>query len=690
LILTWVLAAVLVGSGSFVAGVLSAPVDFAAPAAPQSALLYDDHGRLFATIRSPEIREIVPADRIPTVMRQAIVAAEDQRFYHNAGVDPLALIRAFWNDITGHPVQGGSTITQQYVKNVYTNGQRTPLRKLREAILAIRLGQHLSKREILTRYLNTLYLGNGTYGVQAAAKFYFGVPVSELDLDVRTGVRSPTLALARAALLAGLAPAPSDWNPVHNPNAARARQLYTLNRMVANDMISAGQASAAYALGMPHLVDKAAPEYPTIAPEFRDQVRDQLESSPAFGATLADRERLMYQGGLKVTTTLDYNLQLAAEQALQQVLPNPTDPEAAIVAIDPQNGDVRTLTEKKDGGYRDNGFALPLLASRNSGSTIKPFTLATALEHGYSADQTVYAPQVFTLPGYTLHNAEPAVSSYYTLRTALWYSINTVYGPLAIKLGLRHVFDLAQAAGLRSGTNDFAQPYASKAIGVEITPISEAVAFSTLMDHGVRHDPRYLQNVTSNAGPVYTAPVSPAGVRVLPASVADTVVDVMQGVVQYGTGTAAAQPFPVYGKTGTTDNYENAWFTGCTPTVCITVWMGYDTPRPMRGVEGVPGGVFGGTLPAQIFAHIWSNYRTLATPTPSPSVSPSQFQPAPVPVTSAPSPSPRISRSPRRTPRASPAPTRSASPRPTGILPPPPATSSSPSPSASQGPRRLN
>src|SRR4051794_17554647 len=226
----WLVVAVLAGTVTFAAGLLAAPVDYSfEPQAPQAVILLDDQGRPFATIRSPQNAEPVTDKQIPQVMRDAIVAAEDERFFAHSGVDPLAAVRALWRDVTGAKLQGGSTITQQYVKNVYTGDQRTALRKLREASLAVRLEQHLSKKEILTRYLNTLYLGNGTAGVQAASRFYFGVPITQLDIDPSTGRTGDaaagqdgaTLALARAATLAGMAPAPSVWNPLHDRKAAR-------------------------------------------------------------------------------------------------------------------------------------------------------------------------------------------------------------------------------------------------------------------------------------------------------------------------------------------------------------------------------------------------------------------------------------------------------------------------------------
>lgn len=606
--MVWALAGLVTATVAFSWGLLSAPVDFAPPAQPRSVKLLDEHGRLFATIRPPQLRQVVPGRAMPAVLRDAVVASEDQHFFSEPGVDPIAILRAFWNDVTGGPLQGGSTITQQYVKDVYTGAQRTLLRKLREAALAIRLEQALPKSSILTRYLNTLYLGNGAYGVQAASEFYYGVSVNRLGYDARTRSADPALALARAAVLAGMIPAPSAWNPLADPKAARLRELYSLNRMIASGYITTGEASAAYRLGLPPIGGHISPGVSTIAPEFRDLVaRELLARYPPS---------TVYLDGLTVRTTLDYPLQVAAEMAIRQVLHSPGDPDAALVAIDPRNGDIRALAERKVGGYTAGGFDLAEDASRSSGSTIKPFTLALALEQGRSLTDTVSAPATYCYPtGTCIHNAALTDVGNYTLEQALWYSVNTIYAPLAVSVGVAHVLALAHQAGMDSGLgapDAFRPPiYDGEALGVDVTPESEAEAFATLVDHGVYHAPAALVSVADSRGTLYREATVTPGRAVMPAKVAQEVVSAMAGVVTQGTGTAAAQPFPIYGKTGTSDGYTDAWFTGCSQNLCIAVWMGYNSPRPMHNVEGVAN-VFGGTLPAEIFARTWQNFRKLA------------------------------------------------------------------------------
>ncbi|HVX68274.1 MAG TPA: transglycosylase domain-containing protein [Mycobacteriales bacterium] len=672
-VLGWLTLAAVVGVSSFAAGLLAAPLNYDfQPVAPKSVLLVDQSGHAFATIHSPQIEHPVPASDIPLVMRQAMVAAEDKSFYSNSGVDPLAILRAAWRDITGAELQGGSTITQQYVKNVYTGSEQTPLRKLREASLAIRLEHHLSKAEILTRYLNTLYLGNGTAGVDAASRFYFGVPISWINFDKKAGEDDPTLGLARAATLAGIAPAPSAWNPIADPKQARVRELYVLNQMLIAGYITSEQAGDAYGDSLPPIVAASEPDAQTIAPEFRDLVAQSLQH---YGAST-----LYESGGMRVKTTLDLNLQQAAVQALHEVLPKSKGLDAAIVAVDPRNGDLRAITEKKVGGYVENGEDLadppPGSINRSSGSTIKPFTLAYALMHGHTLSETHYAPEcVQVAVGYRPCNAEGGAGTY-SLKSALVGSINTVFAPLGVELGLKHIIRFATRTGLEVGHVDTGRTCgirkgkvcASYALGIPISPLSLSSAYGSFIDHGVHHPVRTVLSVHTPAqGQLFRAASKPDGERVMPATVADEVTSAMGEVVQYGTGRAARQAFPVYGKTGTTDDFTNAWFAGCTRAICITVWMGYDKPyhrvhgqvvaRSLHNAYGAP--VYGGTVPAQMFARILSNYRTLRAPPALIGASP--YPTPPTPVTQQPTKTPSTEATPtRRRPTEAPTPERTA------------------------------
>ena len=293
--------ALLVGTTTFVTGLLAAPFDDRSVAPePKPVLLLAADGTQIGQIRPPFQRENIKAEDIPEVMRLAIISAEDERFLDHKGVDPLATMRAAYRDLAGGKTQGGSTLTQQYVKNAYVGNDRTLLRKVKEAGLAVRLESRKTKEEILTDYLNVVYLGNNVYGVQAAAKYYFGVEVKDLDLDESTGQRDATLALARATMLAGIAPAPSAWNPVRDFDTARVRQRYTLNRMVVNGHITTEQASDAFTRREAVVpLQESPPEPAATAPEYVDLVKAQLR------AKYAQDEDALYRGGLRVTTTLD-------------------------------------------------------------------------------------------------------------------------------------------------------------------------------------------------------------------------------------------------------------------------------------------------------------------------------------------------------------------------------------------------
>ena len=639
LVLVAVLALV-VGLATFVGGLLAAPVDFALAPPPTSALLLAADGRQFATIPPPERRELVQPQDIPEVMRQAIIAAEDERFLQHKGIDPLATMRAVFRDLTGGVTQGASTLTQQYVKNAYVGNERTVLRKVREAALAVRLERKLSKREILTAYLNALYLGNGLYGVQAAAQYYFGVPVKDLDLDQRRHRRDPLLALARASLLAGIAPAPSAWNPVKDFTTARARQRYTLNRMVVGGDATPQQVSDAYQLDVRPL--QISPPDPTsVAPEFADVVKARLRER------YTGNEDAFFRGGLRVLTTLDLDLQTAVTQALREVLPDASDPQAAVVAIDYRSGDVKAMATirrvpqrvDRDGkvvrraidGYRQKlGFNLATNAQRSSGSTIKPFTLAQALIEGKSPDEQRYGPARDSIPNpgakpnpYVYGNSADGEAGTFTLRAALAKSVNTIYLPLAVEVGRGKVAELAMQAGLRGAIAPDNLSFGIGA-GVEVTPLSEANAYGTFANGGVHVAPRYYTEIRTggsgtNPGLVFDRAAAPKGDRVMSGSVAGQVVAAMTDVVTNGTYQADPQPFVFFGKTGTTDDSVDAWWVGCIPSqhVCISTWMGYEdtvcrSPATgshvvgsscggMRDVHGVPQ-VFGGTLPAKIFA----------------------------------------------------------------------------------------
>ena len=728
--------AVVVAATTFVSGLLAAPFDVrAVPPAPKPVLLLASDGTQFGQIRPVERQEILKAGDIPDVMRQAIISAEDARFLDHKGVDPLATIRAAYRDITGGRRQGGSTITQQYVKNIYVGNDRTLLRKVREAAIAYRLEKQKPKEDILTDYLNVLFLGNSTYGVQAASKYYYGVPVQDLDLSESTGKRDPGLALARASMLAGIAPAPSAWNPVKDFTQARLRQKYTLNQMVINGYISAEQASDAYKRqGAVIPLRETPPEPPSTAPEYADLVKAQLKKAYEDDPDRLDR------GGFRVRTALDTDLQEAVTRAAREVLPDTDDPQAAVVAVDIRNGDVKALTTlrrrpaKGDRpaveGYERGGFNLATAGRRSTGSTIKPFTLAAALEKGMGLGTRRPAPACDTIRD---RNAEGGFYRYcnaagesgasrgsLTLRRALQASVNTVYVPLAIEAGRPRIKEMMLDAGVVANEDAFGTAQTSFGLGTTalVSPLSMASAFGTLMNHGVHMAPRYVLETREADGTVVAKePAKPKPVRrAMKAEIADQVVEAMSGVaLPGGTAQAARQEFPVFGKTGTTNDSTNAWFIGCAKSpqnVCIAVWMGYEYAESCVGVQGRACGgmkdvngveqVYGGTLPARIFDRTFEVLREIqaakraaqrgeAPPTaapagdaePEPTATRRRARRSSAPVapvqTAAPAPAETQAPPPDEEPEPEPEPTGG------GLLPPPPEEQAEPPPSPPPG-----
>ncbi|HVE63467.1 MAG TPA: transglycosylase domain-containing protein [Mycobacteriales bacterium] len=733
-VLGWSFLAAVVCVAMFVTGLLVAPIDLALPPAPQSVLLLGADKTFVASIRAPDIRSDASAEDIPDVMRQAIVASEDARFLDHNGVDPLAILRAAYRDLRAKRAeQGGSTITQQYVKNVYLTRERSAARKIREAALAFRLERTRDKSEILTAYLNGVFLGNSVYGVDAAARYYFGVRASDLDVDVRTKERRPSLGLARASMLAAIVPAPSARNPVRNFDLARKRQLDVLGRMIEEGMVTTEQASAAAReIKSPaDIVRRREPELPTEAPEFADLVRLELEKLYA-----ADPDGL-FRDGLKVRTTIDLSLQQAINTAARTLLPDPGtpdlpkdnpgfrlgDPDTAIVAIDPRTGDLKAVYSS---AYHRGGLNLATNAFRSTGSTIKPFTLAAALLAGKKTTDSYRDPGCIQIrkrsasfpDGYrpcnfTEDGGDARGGGSKTLRRAMEKSTNTIYVKLADEIGQDKVKAAALAAGVRGTGPGDGFPVDPKSIpslglggGVAITPLSLTQGFATFANGGVRLPVRTVLEVRKGGGPtneltgevVQQAP-APKGARAFPQAVAGEVVDVLRGVVARGTGTRAKlDGVGVFGKTGTSQNAADAWFVGCTEDakqpLCLGIWVGHREGNiPVRNVAGVRGAITGGAVPAQLFATIFDTVEELrsraetavegASPTASasPTRRPRRRSSPPVParVSSTPRPSTGASTAPApsRTPPPNPVPTLSSEPS----QPPSPEPSPEPSPS---------
>ncbi len=589
-----------------------------ADALPQTSFIYSADGALITALHAGENRVVVRSRKIPDVVRDAVIAIEDQRFYDHSGVDVRALLRAAYIDATtGEVVEGGSTITQQLVKKLYVGDEQTVGRKIREAYLAWQLEQRLSKDRILTRYLNTVYFGNGAYGILAASETYFGV--EPLDLT-----------LSQAATLAGLIAAPVDYDPVRHPGRSERRRNHVLRLMLGLDMID--QAEFESASGSPITLD-LTPEDEThyAAPWFVDYVKEWFLSNPHFGETSQDRYDLLFEGGLKIVTTVDLRLQHAAEGAVGSVLTEPADPYGALTAIDPRTGYVRAMVGGRDYWNEDDDFARINLATggitgRQAGSAFKPFALVAALEHGIPRTQPLNGSYAHILlqdgTYWDPHNAEGSAYGTISLESATVNSVNIAYANLLSVIGdgdpyagAAALVETAMRMGIRCcpRTTEPNGPLAAvpaAVLGVnEVSTLEMASAFGTLADVGQHAQPTPVISVTTSDGEVLYQARPRVSQAVEPAIAAEAV-DILKGVVSSGTGVGANIGRPQFGKTGTAQNASDAWFVGAIPQMVTAVWVGFPQGQiPMCCGNVRISTVYGGTWPASI----WRAFMLAAT-----------------------------------------------------------------------------
>jgi len=550
--------------------------------------------RVLAILRGDESRVLVKSDKIAPIMKQAIVAVEDKRFYEHNGVDVRGIARALWQDIRSKGVvEGGSTITQQYVKNAYSRNEQTIGRKVREAALAWQLTQRWSKDRILTAYLNTIYFGNGAYGILQAARTYFD------------GKSADELTLPEAALLAGIPAGPALYDPVQHPAAARARRDHVLNELYDQGRITASELRRAAEAPIPRPEDVRLPGTRGPAPYFVNYVTDQLVWR--YGA-----ERT-FGGGLEVTTTIDLDLQEKARDAIQKVLPESGGPAAALVAIDPQTGAVKAMFGGTN--FRRSQFNLATQAERQPGSSFKPIVLATAFRKGIAPSTRVTSKPIKIDAGdriWSVSNYEGSYLGEVDLRTAMIHSDNSVYAQLTNIVGPKAIANTAHRLGIRSDL----PAYFSIGLGfVAVNPLDMTRAYATIANEGKRVDgsltkdrPLVVKKVRfrRSGREVKNEPVQRP---VLKKEAAETITAILEQVVEQGTGRRAQlADRTAAGKTGTTDDYADAWFIGYTPDLAVAVWVGY--PNELRPMEtefhGEP--VAGGTLPALI----WKAFMTSA------------------------------------------------------------------------------
>jgi penicillin-binding protein 1A len=647
----------------------------------QTTYVYDRDGKVLTTLHSAVDRTIIPLDQMPKHLQRAVIAVEDQDFYAHPGIDVFGILRAAWTDLVQREiVQGGSTITQQLVKNVYAGeyvedpetGVRTYVvperslsQKVRESLLAVKVEQEFTKDQILATYLNTVYFGRGAYGVQAAAQTFFRKDAEDLTVP-------------ESAMLAGMIQSPSIYDPVEHEPDAIDRRNFVLARMVEEGYLAPER--AAELAGKPVRADpfEIGLNFPAKTGYFLDYTRRALIDE--YG------EATVFGGGLQVTTTLDSEMQRFAEEAVANRLNDPGGPEAALVAIDPRDGGVRAM-------YGGENFRVSKVnlatghggSGRQAGSAFKPFTLAAAMEQDYDLNERWSGPSEITIPDpacytegqpWNVENASDSESGTFTLLSATSHSVNTVYAQVASAVTPEAVANVAHRMGIESDL----QEVCSITLGTQsVNPLEMTTAYATLAARGWRHRPTPLMEVTTPDGETNLR-INERGKQVLDTNDADLVTYALETVIAGGTGTNAYIGRPAAGKTGTAQNYWDAWFCGYTPQLAACVWVGYPQGQiELTNIEGYSA-VFGGTIPALI----WHDFMAAAlegrqvkdfatpsfegytegpeTPVPSPAPSPSPSpSPSPEPEPS-PSPEPEPSPSPEPSPPPEPSPTQTEPP----------------------------
>lgn len=580
---------------------------------PERSVFLANDGTEIATLYL-ENRIGLPYGDIPQGVLDAIVAVEDKRFFEHDGVDPRAVIRAILSNVWGGGLQGGSTISQQYVKNILTTQAETPeaktaavettvTRKLVEAWYANELERRLGKEQILEGYLNTVYFGEGAYGIGAAAERYFSTSAQSLTLS-------------QAATLAGLVRGPATYNPFENPDRTLERRTLVLDAMYEQGYI--GKSEYEKARGEPLTLKRSFVPNGCIEgpyPFFCEWVKATLEQEPALGASLEERKSRIAAGGLTIKTTLDPAMQKIADETVKRTVGVEDRVAVVSVTVEPGTGAVQAMAVNRNFGLDEEQrqTVFPLVSAEyQTGSTFKPFALATALESGWILEDVLpggarYRTPAFDSPdsgGFT--NPEGIDISGVTLKEATVSSVNTAYVQLAESVGVKNIAQTASRLGLRNlPLGEITDREGSLPLGSrESSPVDMAASYATFASGGIFCRPTGVAEIVDRYGS--SIKTENDCDRVLSEPTAETVTSVLTEVVTRGTGTASqVSGHPVAGKTGTTENFGAAWFVGYTPQMVTAVWMG--DPRgpayPLKDVAGVPL-VYGGTIPARVFSQV--------------------------------------------------------------------------------------
>lgn len=551
---------------------------------PASSQIYDINGHLITTVHSVENRVPVTLSKVPKNLQNAFIAAEDARFYQHMGIDPRGILRAVWSNISDRGLsEGGSTITQQLAKNAYLSQERTMQRKIQEAFLALQIERQYTKNEILELYLNQIYFGQGAYGVQAAAHLYFGKNVEDLNL-------------AECAMLAGIPKSPNYYSPLNNLKAATERQSVVIDQMVKYGYIDSNSARKAKSAKLDLSSHKAAINEGGVASYFVDYVTQLLIDK--YGADA------VYKDGLKVYTSLDLDMQRAAEKAMTKLPTYRTDdhgikqPQGALVAIDPRTGHVKAMV----GGRGNDQFNRAVMAERQPGSAFKPFVYLAAIESGLTPS-TIIEDTPVTFGTWSPSNYDGKLHGRVTMRAALERSLNIPTVKLAQQVGPDRPLYYAQQMGIstlvmQGYTNDRNLAMSLGGLTKGVTPLETASAYGVFANHGIRVEPVTIIKIVDRSGKTLEQ-TSPREQAVISERSAYIITDMLRGVIANGTGAAANIGRPAAGKTGTTSDYKDAWFVGFTPDLVAAVWMGNDN-------DGYLNGITGGTVPAEI----WRSFMT--------------------------------------------------------------------------------
>lgn len=561
----------------------------------QTSKVYDINGDLLTEFHAEENREIIDFDDMSQNIKDAVVSIEDKRYYDHQGVDYIRIVGAAIADIkASNKAQGASTITQQVVKNIYFSPEKTWRRKINEALVAIQMERNYSKDRILEIYLNTVYFGTGTYGIEKASEIYLGKHASDLNIP-------------EAALLAGMIQAPEVYSPFNNIESAKLRRDTVLKAMYDQEMIS----SQDYidSLAEPIVVNEAGntigdtASADHIAPYFIDYVKTQL-----YDQQFSDFD--VFEGGLRIYTTLDPDLQQKAEQAVNTVFPEEIDPSYSLICSDPDNGYIYALIGGKD--YNESKFNIATQGRRQPGSVFKTLVLMEAVRQDFSAKNEFPANGPITIdmpegPDWEVDNyAGEKFEDDLSVADATVHSVNVVFAQLVMQIGAENVEALCSQMDI----DDIGSNPAIALGGLEtgITPLNVSKVFSTLASGGTYHAPVTILEITDSGGKTlfqYDPEEEGASKRILSVPVADYITRILQRVINEGTGRGAGIGRPAAGKTGTTSDYKDAWFAGYTPDLVTVVWMGNaESSVPMDPINGRI--VVGGTYPADIWREFMS------------------------------------------------------------------------------------